>query len=37
MEDHTLTNSMGKITTRAEDIGVAKKNDHKYEIFENTT
>jgi hypothetical protein len=30
-----LTNSMGKITTRADDIGEAKKNDPKYEIFEN--
>ena len=35
MEDCTLTNSMGKITTRAEDIGKAKKNDPQYEIFEN--
>ena len=35
MEDYTLTNSMGKITTRADDIGEAKKNDPKYEIFEN--
>jgi ketosteroid isomerase-like protein len=35
MEDYTLTNSMGKITTRAEDIGEAKKNDPKYEIFDN--
>jgi len=35
MEDCTLTNSMGKITTRADDIGEAKKNDPKYEIFEN--
>ncbi len=26
---------MGKITTRADDIGEAKKNDPKYEIFEN--
>jgi ketosteroid isomerase-like protein len=34
-EDCTLTNSMGKITTRADDIGEAKKNDPKYEIFEN--
>jgi ketosteroid isomerase-like protein len=30
MEDYTLTNSMGKVTTRE-----AKKNDPKYEIFEN--
>jgi hypothetical protein len=35
MEDYTLTNSMGKITTRADDIGEAKRNDPKYEIFEN--
>jgi ketosteroid isomerase-like protein len=35
MEDYTLTNSMGKITTRADDIGEARKNDPKYEIFEN--
>ncbi len=35
MEDYTLTNSMGKITTRSDDIGEAKKNDPKYEIFEN--
>ena len=35
MEDYTLTNSMGKITTRADDIGEAKKNDPRYEIFEN--
>ncbi len=35
MEDYTLTNSVGKITTRANDIAEAKKNDPKYEIFEN--
>ena len=35
MEDYTLTNSTGKITTRADDIAEAKKNDPKYEIFEN--
>jgi ketosteroid isomerase-like protein len=35
MEDYTLTNSMGKITTRADDIAEANKNDPKYEIFEN--
>jgi ketosteroid isomerase-like protein len=35
MEDYTLTNSMGKITTRVDDIGEARKNDPKYEIFEN--
>ena len=35
MEDYTLTNSAGKITTRADDIDEAKKNDPKYEIFEN--
>ena len=35
MEDYTLTNSMGKVTTRDDDIAEAKKNDPKYEIFEN--
>ena len=35
MEDYTLTNSMGKITTRADDTAEARKNDPKYEIFEN--
>ena len=35
MEDYTLTNSTGKITTRADDIEEAKKNDPKYEVFEN--
>src|SRR6266511_5888909 len=35
MEDYTLTNSMGKITTRADDLDEARKNDPKYEIFEN--
>jgi ketosteroid isomerase-like protein len=35
MDDYMLTNSMGKITTRADDIGEAKKDDPKYEIFEN--
>src|SRR6266496_2843741 len=35
MEDYTLTDSMGKITTRADDISEARKNDPKYEIFEN--
>jgi len=35
MEDYTLTKSKGKITTRADDIDEAKKNDPKYEIFEN--
>jgi ketosteroid isomerase-like protein len=35
MEDYTLTNSTGKITTRASDIEEAKKNDPKYEVFEN--
>ena len=35
MEDYTLTNSMGKITTRADDIDEAKKNNPKYEVFEN--
>jgi ketosteroid isomerase-like protein len=35
MEDYTLTNSMGKVTTRDGDISEAKKNDPKYEIFES--
>lgn len=35
MEDYTLTHSTGKVTTRADDIAEAKKNDPKYEIFEN--
>ncbi len=35
MEDYTLTDSHGKITTRANDIEEAKKVDPKYEIFEN--
>jgi len=35
MEDYTLTNSMGKITTRSDDIDEAKKNNPKYEVFEN--
>jgi len=35
MEDYTLTNSTGKITMRADDINEAKKNDPKYEVFEN--
>jgi ketosteroid isomerase-like protein len=35
MEDYTLTNSRGKITTRANDIEEAKKVEPKYEIFEN--
>jgi ketosteroid isomerase-like protein len=35
MEDYTLTSSTGKVTTRADDIAEAKKNDPKYEIFEN--
>jgi ketosteroid isomerase-like protein len=35
MEDYTLTNSMGKVTTCADDISEAKKNDPKYEIFDN--
>jgi len=35
MEDYTLTNSMGKITTRSDDIDEAKKNNPKYEMFEN--
>jgi ketosteroid isomerase-like protein len=35
MEDYTLTNSKGKITTRADDLAEARKHDPKYEIFEN--
>jgi ketosteroid isomerase-like protein len=35
MEDYTLSNSTGKITARADDIDEARKNDPKYEIFEN--
>jgi hypothetical protein len=35
MEDYTLTNSKGKITTRADDLEEARKRDPKYEIFEN--
>jgi ketosteroid isomerase-like protein len=35
MADYRLTNSRGKISTRADDIEEAKKVDPKYEIFEN--
>ena len=35
MEDYILINSMGKISTRADDLAEAKKGDPKYEIFEN--
>ena len=35
MEGYTLTNSSGKVTTRANDLEEAKKEDPKYEIFEN--
>jgi len=35
MEDYILTNSKGKITTRADDLEEARKHDPKYEIFEN--
>jgi ketosteroid isomerase-like protein len=35
MEDYTLTNSTGKITTRAGDIAEPKKNHPQYEIFDN--
>src|SRR6266496_807628 len=35
MEDYTLTNSTGKITTRAHDLDDATKKDPKYEVFEN--
>jgi ketosteroid isomerase-like protein len=34
-EDYTLTNSRGKITTRADDLEEARKVDPKYEVFEN--
>jgi ketosteroid isomerase-like protein len=36
MEDYTLTNATGKITTRSNDIEEAEKQDPKYEVFENT-
>ena len=36
MEDYTLTNSSSKITTRSDDIEEARKQDPKYEVFENT-
>ena len=32
MENYTLTNSKGKITTRADDLAEARKHDPKYEI-----
>ena len=35
MEDYTLTNSSGKVTTRKGDLEEAKKVDPKYETFEN--
>lgn len=35
MEGYKLTNSRGKITTRADDIEEAKKVDPKSQIFEN--
>jgi ketosteroid isomerase-like protein len=35
MEDYTLTNSTGKITTRVDDLDEARKKDPKYEVFEN--
>jgi ketosteroid isomerase-like protein len=35
MEDYTLTNSTGKITTRANDLDEARKKDPKYDVFEN--
>ena len=37
MEDYTLTNSRGKITTRADDLAEAKKRDPKYDILRITT
>src|SRR6266568_574446 len=36
MEDYTLTNSTGKITTRAHDLDEATKKNPKYDVFENT-
>ena len=36
MGDYTLTNSTGKITTRAHDLDEATKKDPKYDVFENT-
>lgn len=35
-EDFTLTDASGVITTRADDIEIAKKGTLKYEIFENS-
>jgi ketosteroid isomerase-like protein len=35
MEDYMLTNSTGKITTRADDLDEARKRDPKYDVFEN--
>ena len=35
MEDYTLTNSSGKVTTRTGDLEEAKKVDPKYQTFEN--
>jgi ketosteroid isomerase-like protein len=35
MENYTLTDSRGQITTRANDLEEAKKKDPKYEVFEN--
>lgn len=35
MPDYVLTNSRGKLTTRADDLEEARKVDPKYEIFEN--
>jgi ketosteroid isomerase-like protein len=35
MEDYMLTNSTGKITTRANDLDEAREKDPKYEVFEN--
>jgi ketosteroid isomerase-like protein len=36
MEDYTLINSRGKMSTRADDIAEATKKDPAYEIFENS-
>jgi ketosteroid isomerase-like protein len=35
LDDYTLTNSQGKISTKADDLAEAKKVDPKYEVLEN--
>ncbi len=35
MEDYTLINSRGQMSTRADDLAEAKKRDPQYEIFAN--